>query len=240
VHRSVLTNREYIAFAGKHTVEVICMQDLDRALAEKDPQVKTYRAKDRYGDKSEYLVKFPGLTVDDLRDLAESKALEYMEGGLMPATVIVDPHSLEKIGGIPRSMRTAGEFIKAIAPHAKALKVKYGDGVDREIWDAVEAGGVEIDLLLGEGKIPEALAVHRLIAKRVVRQPDIMKRRAQACLEIILEDAAKRLDALEKEIADGRARKVSRELARLARALQETPLADRARKLAAGPAPKDN
>lgn len=236
----MLTNREYIEFASEHTVEVICMQDLDRALAEKDPQVKTYRAKDRYGDKSEYLVKFPGLTVDDLRDLAESKALEYMEGRLMPATVIVDPHSLEKIGGIPRSMRMPREFIKAIAPHAKALKVKYGRGVDRKVWDAVDAGGVEIDLLLGEGRIPEALAVHRLIAARVVRQPDIVKRKVQACLEIILEDAGKRLDALEKEIAGGHRNRVSRELARLARVLQETPLADRARKLAAGPAPKDN
>lgn len=236
----MLTNREYIAFARKHTVEVICMQDLDRALAEKDPQVKTYRAKDRYGDKSEYLVKFPSLTVDDLRDLAESKALEYMEGKLMPATVIVDPHTLAKMGGIPRSMRSAGEFIKAIAPHAKALKVKYGEGVDRELWDAVEAGGVEIDLLLGEGKIPEALAVHRLIAKRIIRQPEIMKRRVEACLEIILEDAGQRLDALEKQIGDGHRRKIARELGRLARALEGTPLADRARKLAAGPDPKDN
>lgn len=223
MHQGVLQNKSYIRFAEKNTVEVICMQDLDRALADNNPQIKTYQARDRYGDDVAYLLKFPGLTVDDIRNLANSDALEYMEGRLMPATVVVNPHTLEKMGGIMRGMNRTPQFVAAIEPHVKELKTRYGPGIDRKLWDDVSEGQVVIDRMLGDGKIVEAMGVYRTLGRGVVRQPDALKRRVEASLEVILDDAKKRLDELE-----GSGRKAAGELNRLARALRDTPLEKRA------------
>jgi len=222
MHRAVLQNRTYIRFAAKNTVEVISMEELDRAVERKE-HVATYTVKTPYGDEVEQLVEFPGLTIDQLRDLSNGPAIRYMEGGRIPYTAIVDPHDLKELEGI-RGTRTARELVAAVKRHAKALETRYGPGVDRKLWNLVSEGGIAVDVHLGKDDIVQAMAVYRHLGARTVRQPDSLQRRVEAIRDTIVAVAAKRLDALEK--ASGA--EASRELAALARALRDTKLEERA------------
>ena len=101
----MLENKAYIRFSLAHAVEVICMEEIDRAVSEKADTIATYKARDAYGDEVEYLKEFPGLTLDELKGLSSTDAvLRFMEGGKIPYTAIVDPHSgkaMEAIEGKP-------------------------------------------------------------------------------------------------------------------------------------------
>jgi len=235
VHRAVFDNKAYIEFSRKSCVEVMAMQDIERALAEKPKRAATYRTKDAYGDEIECFVKFPGVTIDQLRRLIEGPALEYMQGPLMPYMGVVDPHTLETIGGVKRGEPyTASHFIAAIKPHVEALQEKYGTGVTRKAWDGVRDGVVKVDVALGRNAISLAMAVYREMVKLAgARPPDALQRRLDSTRGVILGDAATRLDAIEARIAKGEGAKVKSELARLAKALAETKLEKRAAALLA-------
>ena len=58
MHRSVLQSKVYIKYANAHTVEVISMEEMDRALAEKSRHARTYKASDAYGDDVQLLMEF--------------------------------------------------------------------------------------------------------------------------------------------------------------------------------------
>jgi hypothetical protein len=230
----VCENKAYIRFSRDNCVEVMCMKDIDQALAEKPKRAETYKTTDAYGDEIECFVKFPGVTVQQMKDLHEGEALNYMQGPLMPYTAVVDPHSLEDLVGIKRGeASTAQSFIKVISGHVRALKKKYGPGIDRKLWDFVRQGQVEIDLLLGEEKISDALRLLREMEKRSARQPEVLVRKVNASRESVLADAGERLDALEKLLAGGQSSKARRELKELAELLSGTPLGERAASLRA-------
>lgn len=230
MHRAVFDNKAYIKFSRKNCVEVMAMQDIERALAEKPKRAATYKTKDAYGDEIECFVKFPGVTVGQLRALIEGPALQYMEGPLMPYMGVVDPHTLETIGGVKRGEPyTASHFIAAIEPHVDALQEKYGKGLARKAWDGVKEGLVKVDIALGENGILEAMAVYREMATLAgARPPDALERRLDSTLGVILGDAGKRLDELEARVAKGEGARVRSELKRLARALEATKLEKRA------------
>jgi len=229
----VLTNRRYRDFAARNTVEVICMQDTDEALRNNDPQIRTYEAKDAYGLDVEYVAKFPGLTIDQVRDLGNSDALRYMEGKLMPATVIVDPHTLDKMGGIPRAERRAKGFITAIEPHVVALRKKYGKGIDRDVWNRVHAAGPRIDVLLIEGEVGEAWKLFREVETAAAPHEEKLGPRIRTLRASLAKDATQRLDRVEQALAEGgRAkRNAKRELRNLAKALKGTDFERRAASL---------
>jgi hypothetical protein len=230
VHRAVLDNKAYIKFSRRNCVEVMAMQDIERALAEKPKRAATYKGKDAYGDEIECFVKFPGVTVEQMRALIEGPALEYMEGPLMPYMGVVDPHTLKTIGGVKRGEPyTASHFIAAIQPHVEALRERYGPGVDRKAWDGVAERLVKIDVALGEDRIDRAMKIYReMCALAGARPPDALKRRLDSALEVVLGDARTRLDAFEARIAKGEGRKVKGELTKLAKVLAGTKLEKRA------------
>lgn len=232
MHRSVLENRTYGRFAAENTVEVIAMEELDRALREQSPHVKTYRAKDVYGQETDYLAEFPGLTVEQLRDLSDSHAVTYMQGGRIPYTAVVDPHTLAEMEGI-RGVRTAKDLIAIVSRHRDALVAAHGEGIDRRLWREVGEGLVEIDRQLGAGDIGKALAVHAELARRTTGRPEELTGRVARALEVILDDAGRLLGALEARVAAGEARAVATEARSLARVLEDTPLGERARNLVA-------
>jgi hypothetical protein len=224
----VLSNASYIRFSRESCVEVMCMKDIEQALAEKPERAATCTVKDPYGDDVECFVSFPGVTVAQLKALHDGKPLEYMKGPLMPYTAVVDPHTLEDLGGIQRGEATsAAGFIAVIEPHVKALKAKHGRGVDAKTWEFVAEAQVRADLLLGEGKLEEALGLLREMEKRTAREHETVLRKVEATRDVILEDAARRLDEIEAKGAGGRP-----EAARLAKLLEGTPLAERAAALA--------
>ena len=230
MHQAVFDNKAYIKFSRQNCVEVMAMQDIERALAEKPKRAATYKTKDAYGDEIECFVKFPGVTIDQMRALIEGPALEYMEGPLMPYMGVVDPHTLETIGGVKRGEPyTASHFIAAITPHVKALREKYGKGVGRKAWDGVNERLARVDVALGENGIDRAMGIYREMVKLAgVRPPDPLKRRLDSTLKVILGDASERLGALEARVAKGEGAKVKGELAKLAKALADTQLETRA------------
>jgi len=228
MHRSVLQNKGYIRFASENTVEVISMEELDRAV-EEEKYLETYTVKDPYGDEVQYLVRFPGLTVEQLRALSNGPALEYMEGGKIPYTAIVDPHTEKQMEGV-RGQIAGGDLMDLVKKHRKALDAKYGKGIDRGLWNRIAEGAVQADLKLGDGRIAEAMGLWQHLAALTVRQPEVLQRKVEAVRETVLKTAAARLDALEAEGA-GKA-SVRKELKELARALRDTDLEARAATLA--------
>jgi hypothetical protein len=197
MHRSVLKNPEYGKFATRHTVEVITMEELDIAVAKESRNVRTYKGKDPWGEEQDYLVEFPGLTLDDLRDLSNSDALNYMQGNRIPYTAIVDPHNLAEMEGL------------------------------RGVKKGIERGLVEIDTHLGKGEIAEAMKLYRRMEAEVTRTPEVLKRKVRLALEVILDDAGLRLDAIERAMVEGKIKSAKAELTELKRALEKTPLAAR-------------
>jgi len=232
MHRAVLQNKAYIKYSKQYTVEVIAMEETDRAVEAKSTHVRTYTVKDAYGDEVKMLVEFPGLTLEQIQDLSNGAAIDFMEGGKIPYTAIVNPHNLKEMQAF-KGTRTANDLIDAIKKHVTVLKRKYGEGVDRGLWNRVSEGEVQVDMKLAGGDIVGALEVWKHFAPMTARQHEALKNRVTAMKTSALEDAAKRLDAIAKLIADGKGRKVKRELRQLSRALSDTALAARANELAA-------
>lgn len=148
----------------------------------------------------------------------------------MPYTGVLDPHTLKTVGGVKRGEPyTASHFIDVIKPHVKALKEKYGPGVDRKAWDGINERLVKVDLALGENGIDRAMGLHREMVKLAGARPsDAVKRRLESTLKVILGDAGERLGTLEARTARGEGAQVKGELLKLAKALQGTKLEERA------------
>ena len=68
-----------------------------------------------------------------------------------------------------------------------------------------------------------------MLARSAVRQPEVIRNRVSAIEESILDDARKRLEKIGSQVGDkGKRPALGKEVRRLARALQGTPLRDRA------------
>lgn len=225
----MLQNPAYIKFSRESCVELMCMKDIEQALAEKPAHALTYKTKDAYGDEIECFECCPGVTVDQMKQLHEGKPIEYMKGPLMPYTAVVDPHTLKDLGGIERGQATsAAAFIEVISRHVKALEAEHGKGVDARLWEYVAEAQTKVDLLLGEDKLDKALALVDEMEKKTARQHETVQRKVAASREAVLADAARRLDALEKQIQGGQGGQARTEASRLAKLLKGTELADRA------------
>ncbi len=223
MHRSVLENASYIKFATESAVDVVAMEEMDKAVAEKSEHVRTYKGKDLYGAEERFLEIFPGLTMDELAALSGSAATRYMEGGRIPYTAIVDPHTLAELEGM-KGIKTPQELIDAITRHTRPLKAAHGEGVARKTWSGLRRGLAEIDNLLAGDLVVKALAVHRRLAAELAREGEAVKRKLEAAEQAILAAAEKLLDA-----GGPRGEQAIREFAR---ALEGTPLAERAAALA--------
>ena len=188
MHRSVLQNRKYIKFSAANAVEVICMEETDRAVAEKAHTIKTYKAKDAYGDVVEYLVEFPGLTLDQLKDLSNTNAiLAYLDGVKIPYTAIVDPHSGKAIGAI-KGQPTVKSLTAAIARARSALEKEHGKGIDRKLWNAIGASEVKVDQALVADKYFTALKLHADLSAKIKRPKGAAKRRLEVLRATIDKD----------------------------------------------------
>jgi len=185
VHRSVLENKSYVKFSLANAVEVICMEELDRAVSEKASTIATYKAKDAYGDEVEYLKEFPGLTLEALKDLSGTDAvLRFMDGGKIPYTAVVDPHSGEAIEAI-KGKPTVKSLTAAIGRARAKLEKEHGKGLDRKLWDEIGAVEVEVDKALAESKVEEARKLYAALAAKHPRPTGAVKRRLDALRAMI-------------------------------------------------------
>lgn len=230
MHRSVLQNKGYLKFAAQNTVEVICMEEIDKAERENASTFKTYKTKDAYGDDVEYMVEFDGLTVDELKGLSNTGAIvAFMDGNKIPYTAIVDPHTgkaIEAMKGKP----TVKSLSAAVVRARKVLMKEHGAGIPRKQWNALAAAEVRIDLLSIEGKFAEALKVLSKSESSLKRPPDPIKTRLVIMREALEKDIGKFVDACASEGKLTAPKK--RELAAIAKALDDTPLGKRAAKIA--------
>jgi hypothetical protein len=187
VHRSVLQNKKYIKFSYANAVEVISMEEIARALEKSAHTIATYKTKDAYGDEVEYLAEFPGLTIDDLKTLSNTNAiLEFMQGGKIPFTAIVDPHT----GKAMLSMKgkpSVASLTAAIKKARATLEKEHGKGVDRKLWDELGVVEVKIDLALAEDKPAEAKKVLSALEKKLKRPREPVKERVDMLRNQIIE-----------------------------------------------------
>jgi hypothetical protein len=144
----------------------------------------------------------------------------------MPYTTIVDPHTLKPMEEFQGGY-SAKELMERVRRQYDRLKSTHGSGLDRKVWRDAARAQVEIDLLLGEGKLDKAMSVYRQLAKETLGAPEPLPSRVAASLEVILDDAAKRLDVLARRIDSGETTKVRTELRALQRALSGTKLEPR-------------
>jgi len=191
VHRSVLENAAYVKYARENTVEVICMEEIERAEKENAKTIATYKSTDAYGDEEHYLTEFPGLTLDQLKRISDTEAvLRFMDGGKIPYTAIVDPHTgkaIEAIKGKP----TVKSLKAAIDRARQQLEKEHGKGLDRKLWDELRASEVECDKLLIAEQFDQALALHEKLAKKHEDAKGFVKNRLDAMKRVIDKDIAK-------------------------------------------------
>jgi hypothetical protein len=226
----VLQNKGYIKFAAANSVEVICMEEIGKAEREKASTIKTYKTKDPYGDEVEYLVEFAGLTLDDLKDISNNSAvLAFMDAaGKIPYTAIVDPHTgkaIEAFGGKP----TVKSLSTKIASARKKLEAEHGKGVPRKQWNELGKLEISVDLLLANEKYVEALAAQKKARAKFKRPRPAVKTRLEAMRASIDKDIGKHLDECAKNKSLSAKEKAA--LAKLAKALGEGKLAERAKTL---------
>jgi len=171
-------------------------------------------------------VDLSGIEVIAMDEFAIQKGHRY-------ATVIVDPHTLDKMGGIPRAERRAKGFITAIEPHVVALRKKYGKGIDRDVWNRVHAAGPRIDVLLIEGEVGEAWKLFREVETAAAPHEEKLGPRIRTLRASLAKDATQRLDRVEQALAEGgqAKRNAKRELRNLAKALKGTDFERRAASL---------
>ena len=198
MHRSVLQNKKYIKFAAANSVEVISMEEIERAERKQPKTIATYKTKDAYGDEVEYLIEFAGLTLDELKDLSNTQAiLSFMAGGKIPYTAIVDPHTgkaMEAMKGKP----TVKSLSAAISRARATLANTHGKGVKRDAWNKLSAAEVQCDLLLAADKYIEALTLHKKTAALFKRPVAPVKLKLDAMRASIEKDARLYLEAAKK------------------------------------------
>ena len=242
MHRSVLQNGAYIRYANQNTIEVISMEELEKALQMGHSAVKTVEHVDAYGDKSDVLVEFPGLTLDDLDGTSNGKPIEFMDGNRIPYTAIVDPHTQKLMEGIKGKIN-GKQLIAKITPHAEALKKKHGPGVDRKLWNRAGQVEIQLDLHLGRGEFDKAVKAYTgfvaAIKKHDADEPHVLKSRRETMLESVTTDLGKRIDELSGLVSRAstknekrKAQKDAKRLARIARQLGNEELAAKAEDLA--------
>lgn len=201
MHSAVLQNKKYIQFAEKNTVEVISLGRLQQGIDNEDRKAATYTEKLPDGSEIEYLVKYPGMTVDDMIALNRSRASSYNNTGKIPYTAIVDPHTLERMhfwsGG-----QSANTIMEEVTAARRELMKEHGAGISRADLQLVDSSESEVSGLLAEDEFKKALRVVEKLSKKSGDWPQELQGRVGS-LQSSIHDAAKaRIKALEAEAAE--------------------------------------
>lgn len=227
MHSAVMQNKKYIQFAAKNTVEVLALGSLDRAIESKDPKAATYTAKSADGKPVEYMLKWPGLTADDINSLHRSKARTYNNTGGIPYTCIVDPHTLEEMhhwsGGT-----SANSIMDQVMVARKKLTKAHGAGLKRADLAFLADSESEITELLGAGSYKKALRLVASVEKKSL--PQSLSERVAAMRESVLTAASQRIDDLASQ-AQSDLSSARRDLKRLLSELRGTDLVTKAQEV---------
>ncbi len=228
MHASVLQNKDYIKFADKCTVEVICLGRLQEGIDEKSPKAATYKTKEN-GQEVEHLVEWPNLTVEEVLALGQSKAGSFNDTGFVPFTAVIDPHTEQEMARFPGST-AAGALMEGVEQAQKKLESEHGKGVARKElrgFEEAEAAALE---QTAAGDFAAALDGLNKLGKAGANWPQALQDRLAKARAQVVETAEKTLAAIEKTAASDPVQ-AQRELARLAPKLRGTGLEERAGEL---------
>ena len=233
MHSSVLQNKKYIKFADANTVEVMALSSLERGIEAGDRKAATYKAKNEQGEEVEYMIEFPGLTVDDMQSLRGSPARKYNQSGKIPYTALVDPHTLEQgrhwVGG-----QSAGAIMDAVKDMRKKLDKEHGKALNRKDLVALKKGGQEVFAFVDDGDFSKAMSTLKALDKKYGSiQNETLMGRMSAVRAHVMEAAAEVVNSLEKEANFGNQKKAKSKLKKLARAFKGTELGDRTNEILA-------
>jgi hypothetical protein len=230
MHDAVMCNKKYIEFANDNTVEVIALQRLDEGIEKKDKRAETYEAKVN-GETVQYMVEFPGLTVEDMLALGKSKANTYNDTGGIPYTALVNPWNEEKLtfwkGGT-----SAGTIEEAVLEARKAMTKEHGKGVARKDVKALADAEAAAAAKVAKGEFSAAIDALAKVSGKMAKAPDAMKTRYEASKGKIVEAAEKAIASVEEKKAEDPSAAKTALTALLAR-LKGTGLEQRAKDLLA-------
>lgn len=147
------------------------------------------------GQKFEYLVEFPNLTIDEMIELNKSKAATYNDTGHIPFCCIVAPWTEKEIVRLPTI--SVSKIEEAVKDARKQLVKEHGAGLDRAVLRQV--ADAERDALSSSdgGDFAKALAALEKPAKAAKDAQPLVDRLSHAREQVI----AKAQAALDAAIA---------------------------------------
>jgi hypothetical protein len=237
MHSSVLQNKKYIKFAFENTVEVISVDRLEEGIQKNDPKAGTYKEKDENGKEVEYLVSWPGLTLEDMKSLRSSKASSYNDTGKIPYIAIVNPYTLEKFSGW-----NGGSLKQIISEVEKAqdiLTKEHGKPVSRKLLVKVRKEEEKVRERLGAGDLGKAWVLCAGFDKQFEGKGAAIDTIGAKLKADLVEATTKKLDELDALVARGETKAAEKELRSFIRHLKGTPLEQRANDLMAKINPPD-
>lgn len=232
MHSAVMCNKKYMEFAAENTVEVIALQDLESGIEKKEKRAATYTAKVD-GKEVEYLVEFPGLTVDDMKALQASKAASYNDTGKIPYTCLVDPFTLERIPECVWGGGTSAQtIIEAATSARKAMQKEHGKGCSRKDADALAGAERDAAAKAEKGEFAAALDALGKLSGKAAKWPESLQTRLSASRDTVVASAQKRLDEI-VAAKESDAAKAKADLGKLVGRLRGTGLEAKAKELLA-------
>ena len=234
MHSTVMGDKAYIEFAYENDVEVLALDRLQDGVAKREPNAATYDAK-QGGKPVKFLIQFPGLTVDDVLAMRNSKASTYNKSGGLPYTAIIDPFTEEEIKSWKGGGIAAADIMAAVTDARKALTKAHGKGKPRpELRALADAETASTDKLK-TGDFAGALDAFGTATKKADKDgwPAHLKARMATARDDVVAKATEALDAIEKATADD-AVKAKKDLLAMMSRLRGTGLEQRAKDLLAG------
>lgn len=234
LHSSLMGDKAYIEFAYENTVEVLALDRLQEGVTKKEARAATYDAKEG-GKPVKYLIEFPGLTVDEVLALRNSKASSYNKSGGLPYTALIDPFTEEEMKSWKGGGVTTTEVIDAVKAARETLSKAHGKGKPRSelkaIADAEKAGADRVKA----GDFCGALDAYAAATKKADKDgwPAHLRDRIAAGKDAAVAAATEALDKIEAAKATD-AGKAKKELGTLMTRLRGTGLEPRAKELFAG------
>jgi len=229
MHGSVLQNKKYIKFANENTVEVITVSSLEKGIDAGDKKAGTYKETGPDGKEVEYLVSWPGLTLEDMKKLGSSKARSYNNTGGIPHVAIVNPWTLEAFDGWNGG--SAGKIMDAVDEAKKVLQKEHGKGLSRKTLQKFRDDEADVRKELAAGDFRKAWTEYRKFQKKVQGEADPIVKMGEELYKDLLAATEKKLDEIEAMHGRGETKEAERELRMLARYLKDTPLEEKANEL---------
>ncbi|MCG3133036.1 MAG: hypothetical protein HMLKMBBP_00122 [Planctomycetes bacterium] len=239
MHANVMCNEKYIEFAEENTVEVIALQDLERAMAKENPdateqrRLSEYDAKDEKGNKVRYMCEFPGLTRDQVLALHRSKASSYNDTKGIPFTVVIDPWTEKEMHRWAGGGHGAKSVMEGVAAQKKTLGAQRGPSVGRGAWLKIGAECDRVAAVLGKDGAAKAMSEFRKLEKSIPQGSTSLTAKIEPTRSAILAAAALDLDAAQSSLDSGDAAGAKKILDRYGPAFDGTDLASRIKELVA-------